>query len=42
MEENQDLKDELERLRSMKFDDRAKIIGEENVRLSRRNGELLI
>jgi hypothetical protein len=42
MEENQDLKDELERLRSMNFDDRAKIIGEENVRLRRRNGELLI
>ena len=42
IDENQDLRDELERIRSMSYEDRVSKIGDENQRLRRRNGELLI
>lgn len=41
LDENNDLKDDLERMRKMSYDDRVKEVGEENARLRRRNGELL-
>ena len=41
-EENADLKEDLERLQKMSYDDRVKEVGLENLKLSRRNGELLI
>lgn len=42
IDENQDLREELERLRAMSYEDRVKEIGDENKKLRRRNGELLI
>ncbi len=42
LEENKDLKEEIDQLRALNSDDRAKIIGEENQRLKKRNGELII
>jgi len=42
LEENNDLREELERLRQMSYNDRVKESGEENQKLRRRNGELLI
>lgn len=42
LDENNDLREELERLRQMSYDDRVKESGEENQKLRRRNGELLI
>jgi cell shape-determining protein MreC len=42
LDENQDLREELERIRSMSYDERVSKIGEENQKLRRRNGELLI
>ena len=41
-EENKDLKEDLERLKSMTYEDRMKEAMEENKRLRRRNGELII
>lgn len=41
-EENADLKEELERLKGMTYEDRMKEAMEENKRLRRRNGELII
>lgn len=41
-EENKDLRDDLERLKSMTYEDRMKEAMEENKRLKRRNGELII
>jgi hypothetical protein len=42
MEENKDLKEDLERLKSTTYEDRMKQMHEENQLLRRRNGELLI
>ena len=42
LDENNDLREELERLRQMSYNDRVKESGEENQKLRRRNGELLI
>lgn len=42
MEENKDLKEDLERLKSLTYEDRMKQILEENQQIRRRNGELLI
>jgi hypothetical protein len=42
VDENQDLREELERLRAMSYEDRVREIGGENQTLRRRNGELLI
>ena len=41
-EENKDLKEDLERMKSMTYEDRMKEAMEENKRLRRRNGELII
>lgn len=41
-EENTELKDELEKMRAMTYDDRIKIVGTENLNLKKRNGELLV
>ena len=41
-EENKDLREDLERLRSLTYEDRMKDVMEENARLRRRNGELII
>lgn len=41
-EENKDLREDLERLKSMTYEDRMKEAMEENKRLRRRNGELII
>lgn len=41
-EENQDLREEVARLKAMSYEDRVKEIGDENQKLRRRNGELLI
>ena len=41
-DENEDLRDEVARLKSMSYEDRVKEIGVENQRLRKRNGELLI
>ena len=42
LDENQTLKEDVERLRQMSYDDRVKEVGLENQQLRRRNGELLI
>ena len=42
LDENNDLKAELTKLKSLDNDDRTKVITEENQRLKRRNGELVI
>lgn len=42
LEENKDMKDELECLRAMPYEDRIRETGEENKTLRIRNGELLI
>ncbi len=41
-EENKDLKEDLDRLKGMTYEDRMKDAMEENKRLRRRNGELII
>lgn len=41
-EENKDLREDLERLKSMTYEDRMKEAMEDNKRLRRRNGELII
>jgi hypothetical protein len=41
-EENNDLKEDLERLRSLTYEDRMKEAIDENKQLRRRNGELII
>ena len=41
-DENEDLREEVARLKAMSYEERVKEIGEENHRLRRRNGELLI
>lgn len=41
-DENDDLREEVARLKAMSYEERVKEIGEENHRLRRRNGELLI
>ena len=41
-EENRDLKEDLERMKSLTYEDRMKEAMEENKRLRRRNGELII
>jgi hypothetical protein len=41
-DENEDLRDDVARLKSMSYEDRVKEIGVENQRLRKRNGELLI
>lgn len=41
-EENKDLREDLERQRSLTYEDRMKEALEENKRLRRRNGELII
>jgi hypothetical protein len=41
-EENKDLREDLDRLKSMTYEDRMKETMEENKRLRRRNGELII
>jgi hypothetical protein len=38
VEENKDLKEDLERLQKMSYDDRVKEVGEENAKLRKRNG----
>jgi hypothetical protein len=42
LEENKDLKEDLDRMQKMSYDDRVKEVGEENARLRKRNGQLLI
>jgi uncharacterized protein YciI len=42
MEESKDLKEDLERLQKMSYDERVKEAGEENAKLRKRNGQLLI
>lgn len=42
MEENDDLREELERVKKMSYEDRVKQVGEENAQLRKRNGALLI
>jgi hypothetical protein len=41
-EENKDLREDLERLNSLTYEDRMRDTIEENKRLRRRNGELII
>jgi hypothetical protein len=41
-EENKDLREDLERMKSMTYEDRMKEAVDENKRLRRRNGELII
>jgi hypothetical protein len=41
-EENRDLREDLERMKSLTYEDRMKDAMEENKRLRRRNGELII
>ena len=41
-EENKDLKEDLERLKTLTYEERMKDAIEENQRLRRRNGELII
>ena len=41
-EENKDLREDLERLNSLTYEDRMRDAMEENKRLRRRNGELII
>lgn len=41
-EENKDLKDELQKLKSFSYDQKVKKMNEENQRLRRRNGQLLV
>lgn len=41
-EENKDLREDLERQKSLTYEDRMKEVMEENHRLRRRNGELII
>lgn len=40
MEENKDMRSELDILRSSSFDERSAEVAEDNKRLKRRNGEL--
>jgi hypothetical protein len=40
--ENTELKEDLERMRKMPYDDRVKEVGKENAYLRHRNGELLV
>ena len=42
VEENKDLKEELENIRDMPYDLRVKEISRDNVRLRKRTGELLV
>ena len=42
MEENKDLKEDLERLKNISYDQKVKDINQENQDLKRRNGQLLI
>lgn len=42
VEENTEMRQEIERLKKMSYEERVRVIGEENARLKRRNGELLI
>ena len=42
LEENKDLNESLERMKAMTVSDRVKDTTEENARLRRRNGELLV
>lgn len=41
-EENKDLREDLERAKSLTYEERMKDVMEENQRLRRRNGELII
>ena len=41
-EENKDLKEDLNRLKKLTYDDKVKEIAEENLTLRKRNGMLLI
>ena len=41
-EENNDLREDLQRQKSLTYEDRMKEVIEENARLKRRNGELII
>lgn len=41
-EENKDLKDDLNRLKKLTYDDKIKEMAEENITLRKRNGMLLI
>ena len=41
-EENKDLKEDLQRMKTMTYEDRMKEVMDENTRLRRRNGELII
>ena len=41
-EENKDLRDDLERLNSLTYEDRMRDAMDENKKLRRRNGELII
>jgi len=38
LDENDDLRDDVERLKALTFDERYKIVGDENQQLKRRNG----
>ena len=42
MEENKDLKEDLDRLKNISYDQKVKDINQENQDLKRRNGQLLI
>jgi hypothetical protein len=41
-EENKDLREDLNRLKKLTYDDKIKEIAEENITLRKRNGQLLI
>ena len=41
-EENNDLREDLERLQKLSYDERIKEMAEENLRLRKRNGEQLM
>jgi hypothetical protein len=42
MEENKDLKDDLQRLKAISYDEKIKVITQENQEIRKRNGYLLI
>ena len=42
LNENAELKSELVRVQKMSYDDRVREVGEENERLRKRNGKLLV
>ena len=42
MEENKDLKDDLQRLKAITYDEKIKVITQENQEIRKRNGYLLI